>query len=116
MDRVNQGSKDMLKVSLITSLVLVASLLIFGKYLISMFTTTQEIISLGVRQIRILAAGYVAMAITQVFGGIMRGAGDTMPSMWISMFTTVILQVSAWQCRIHAVQYRHVYENCQANQ
>ena len=93
MDRVHQGSKDMLKVSLITSFVLVASLLMFGKYLISMFTTTEEIISLGVRQIRILAAGYVALAITQVFGGIMRGAGDTMPSMWISMFTTVVVRV-----------------------
>ena len=93
MDRVNQGSKDMLKMSLTTSFVLVALLLIFGKYLIGMFTTTEEIIRLGTRQIRILAAGYVAMAITQVFGGIMRGAGDTMPSMWISMFTTVVIRV-----------------------
>ena len=93
MDRVHQGSKDMLKVSLLTSFVLVASLLVFSKYLISMFTITEEIINLGVRQIRILAAGYVAMAITQVFGGIMRGAGDTMPSMWISMFSTVVVRV-----------------------
>ena len=93
MDRVHQGSKDMLKVSLLTSFVLVASLLVFSKHLISMFTITEEIINLGVRQIRILAAGYVAMAITQVFGGIMRGAGDTMPSMWISMFTTVVVRV-----------------------
>ena len=93
MDRVNQGSKDMLKLSLFTSSVLVALLLIFGKYLITMFTSTEEIIVLGIRQIRILAAGYLAMAITQVFGGIMRGAGDTMPSMWISMFTTVVIRV-----------------------
>ncbi|HPQ02856.1 MAG TPA: MATE family efflux transporter, partial [Bacillota bacterium] len=34
-----------------------------------------------------------AMAISQVFGGIMRGAGDTMPSMWISMFTVVVVRV-----------------------
>ena len=33
------------------------------------------------------------MSMTQVFGGIMRGAGDTMPTMWISMFTTVVLRV-----------------------
>ena len=65
MDRVHQGSKDMMKVSLMTSFMLVASLLVFGKHLISMFTTTEEIINLGVRQIRILSAGYVAMAITQ---------------------------------------------------
>jgi len=93
MDRVAQGTKDILKVSLTTSFVLVACLLLFGENLIRMFTTTEEIINLGVRQIRILAAGYVAMAISQVFGGIMRGAGDTMPSMWISMFTVVAVRV-----------------------
>jgi len=93
MDRVNQGAKDILRISLTTSFVLVALLLLFGKNLITMFTTTEEIIRLGVRQIRILAAGYVAMAVSQVFGGIMRGAGDTMPPMWISMFTTVVVRV-----------------------
>jgi putative MATE family efflux protein len=93
MDRVTQGTKDVLKISLSTSFVLVAALLVFGENLIRMFTTTEEIIVLGVRQIRILSAGYVAMAISQIFGGIMRGAGDTMPSMWISMFTTVGVRV-----------------------
>ncbi len=93
MDRVTQGTKDVLKMSLLTSFILVAALLAFGENLIRMFTTTEEIIVLGVRQIRILSAGYIAMAISQIFGGIMRGAGDTMPSMWISMFTTVIIRV-----------------------
>ncbi len=106
-DRVAQGSKDILKVSLLTSFVLVTCLLAFGENLIRMFTSTEEIISLGVRQIRILAAGYVAMAISQVFGGIMRGAGDTMPSMWISIFTTVVVRVPlayllAWLTRSQA--------------
>ena len=33
------------------------------------------------------------MCFTQVFGGIMRGAGDTMPSMWISIITTVVIRI-----------------------
>ena len=41
----------------------------------------------------ILAAGYIAMAVTQSLGGVMRGAGDTMTPMWISMFTTVLVRV-----------------------
>ncbi len=93
MDRVTQGTKDVLRASLTTSLALVSLLLLFGPNLIRMFTTTEEIIVLGARQIRILAAGYVAIAISQVFGGIMRGAGDTMPSMWISLLTTVGVRV-----------------------
>lgn len=90
MDRVDQGSKDMARLSIGTSLLLVALLLLLSKYLMVMFTSTPEVIDLGVRAIRILAVGYVAVAVTQVFGGIMRGAGDTMPSMWISMITVVV--------------------------
>jgi putative MATE family efflux protein len=93
MDRVAQGTKDVLRLSLSTSAVLVSLLLLFGGNLMRMFTTTESIIILATRQIRILAAGYVAMAISQVFGSIMRGAGDTMPSMWISLFTTVVIRV-----------------------
>ena len=45
------------------------------------------------RMMRIIATGYIAMAVTQVLSGVMRGAGDTMTPMWISLFTTVILRV-----------------------
>lgn len=93
MDRVNQGTKDVLKLSLTTSAVLVSLLVLFGGNLIRMFTTTESIIVLGAKMTRILSLGYVAMAISQVFGSIMRGAGDTMPSMWISLFTTVGVRV-----------------------
>ena len=41
----------------------------------------------------ILAVGYIAMAITQSLSGIMRGAGDTMTPMWISLITTVAIRV-----------------------
>ena len=93
MDRVDQGSRVAVIMGLGVSTTLTLLLLIFGGNLIRLFTDTPEIINLGLRQIRILAAGYIAMSMTQVFGGIMRGAGDTMPTMWISMFTTVVLRV-----------------------
>ena len=41
----------------------------------------------------ILAAGYIAMAVTQGLSGIMRGAGDTVTPMWISLITTVLVRV-----------------------
>ena len=40
-----------------------------------------------------MAAGYIAVAVSQVLGGIMRGAGDTVTPMWISMITTVVIRV-----------------------
>lgn len=41
----------------------------------------------------ILAVGYVAMAVTQSLSGVMRGAGDTMTPMWISIATTILIRV-----------------------
>ncbi len=93
LDRVEQGAKAVLKLGLSVSASLTFLLLFFGSNLISLFTETPAIIYLGQRMIKILAVGYIAMCLTQIFGGIMRGAGDTMPSMWISMITTVLFRV-----------------------
>lgn len=93
MDRVEKGTKDGMKIGVIVSAVLVALILIFGKYLVYMFTSTQEVIDTSVHMMRILAVGYIAMAVTQILSGVMRGAGDTMTPMWISIITTVVVRV-----------------------
>ncbi len=93
MDRTEKGTKSGLKMGLGVSVVLVALILLFGKYLMEMFTSTPEVIELGMRMLRILAVGYVAMAVTQILSGTMRGAGDTMTPMWISIITTVVIRV-----------------------
>ena len=46
---------------------------------------------LAVRMMRILAFGYICIAVTQVLGGVMRGAGDTVTPMWISLISTLSL-------------------------
>jgi putative MATE family efflux protein len=107
LDRVDQGSKAAVRLGLSVSTFLTILLLLFGGSLIRLFTDTPEIIALGQRMIRILAAGYIAMSLTQIYGGIMRGAGDTMPSMWISMLTAVVFRVPtayllAWLTRSEA--------------
>ena len=45
------------------------------------------------RMMRILAVGYIAVALNQALSGIMRGAGDAMTPMWISMISTVVIRV-----------------------
>jgi Na+-driven multidrug efflux pump len=57
------------------------------------FTNTQELVNLSMHMMGILALGYIAMAVTQCLSGVMRGAGDTLTPMWISLITTVILRV-----------------------
>ena len=57
------------------------------------FTDTAELVNVGMTMMRILAVGYIAVAVTQCLSGVMRGAGDTMTPMWISLITTVAVRV-----------------------
>ncbi len=92
-DRVHKGVKQGGLMALGFSAVITVVLMFFGKYLFGFFTDTQTLIDLAVRMMRILAVGYLCMSVLQVLGGTMRGAGDTITPMWISIFTTIILRV-----------------------
>jgi len=93
MDRVQEGVKKGLAAGLMVAVVLVAAILLFGENLMRMFTETEEVVNLGVHMMRILAVGYIAMAVTQSLSGVMRGAGDTLTPMWISFITTIIIRM-----------------------
>lgn len=93
MDRVDKGTKDGTMIAVGVSTIITILILIFGKYLMGVFTDTAELVDLSMHMMRILAVGYIAMAVTQSLSGVMRGAGDTMTPMWISLITTVILRV-----------------------
>lgn len=92
-DRVEKGSKQGAIMAVGVSTAITVLILIFGKYLMGLFTTTEELINLGMRMMCILAPGYIAVALSQSLSGVMRGAGDTMTPMWISLVTTVALRV-----------------------
>lgn len=93
LDRVKEGAKQGTAIAMAVSATITILILIFGKYLMEIFTSTTELVNLSVHMMRILAVGYIAMAVTQSLSGVMRGAGDTMTPMWISLFTTVIVRV-----------------------
>ena len=93
MDRVQEGVKEGLRMGLIIAVALVAAILLFGENLMRLFTETDEVVRLGVHMMQILAVGYIAMAVTQSLSGVMRGAGDTMTPMWVSIVTTIVIRM-----------------------
>lgn len=93
LDRVKQGAKQGTLIAVGTSAVITGMILLFGRYLMAIFTSTEELVTLSANMMKILAVGYIAMAVTQSLSGVMRGAGDTVTPMWISMVTTVIIRV-----------------------
>lgn len=92
-ERVSKGARQGTCMAMGTSAAIVVLILIFGKHLMGIFTNTPELVTLSMNMMRILAIGYVAVAVTQTLSGVMRGAGDTMTPMWISMVSTIIIRV-----------------------
>ena len=92
-DRVTKGVKQGTLIGLAFSATITGVLLLFGKYLFSIFTDTTELIDLANRMIRLMAIGYICVSVTQVLGGVMRGAGDTTTPMWVSMISTILIRV-----------------------
>lgn len=92
-DRVSKGAKQGTLLAVACSTIITGIILIFGRSLMSVFTDTKDLVDMSYRLMFILAVGYIAVAVTQSLSGIMRGAGDTMTPMWISLITTVAVRV-----------------------
>lgn len=93
MDRVKQGTKTVVAMSLIFSAVMVASMLLFGSYMLGLFTKTESIIKMSTTFIFILSPGYIVMSLSGSWMGVMRGAGDAVGPMWLSLINSVILRI-----------------------
>ena len=92
-DRVGLGVRHGGMIASMTSAVITLILLFFSPILFGFFTKTPELIDLATNMIRIMAVGYICMSLTQVIGGVMRGCGDTVTPMWVSIIQTIVLRV-----------------------
>ncbi|HZK10484.1 MAG TPA: MATE family efflux transporter [Clostridia bacterium] len=93
MDRVIEGTKQGTALALISSISLTAIILIFGHELMMLFTNTSELADYALKLMYIIAPGYIFFSITQSLGGVMRGAGDTLTPMWISIFLILVVRI-----------------------
>jgi Na+-driven multidrug efflux pump len=97
-DRVRTGFRIILTVSLATSAVILVLIYIFGGDLLKMFIDMKSPDAPADHCIgRPCPAHYglvlLIMAVTQASSGVMRGAGDTLPVMWITIVATVFMRV-----------------------
>lgn len=94
MDRVLEGKKQGLRLAIGTSLILTLVIVVFGRSLMRLFSDTPELIQYGMRMLLLLVPGYIAMSVTQTLSGVMRGAGDTLTPMYVSIITAVVIRIS----------------------
>ncbi len=93
MDRVLTGTRHITFAAMGISAFLSMLILVFGKNLMRIFTSTDQLVDMSYHVMTILLVGYIAMEVTQCLSGVMRGAGDTMTPMWISLFNSVVMRV-----------------------
>ncbi len=94
LDRVRRGARQGTLIALITSAALTVAILLFGRGIMHIFTDETALIDQGMELMKILALGYIAMSVTQCLSGVMRGAGDTVTPMAISIFVSVFIRVT----------------------
>ena len=93
MDRVSEGARKGTLTAMAISAVVTGLILVFGRPIMGLFTKTEKLIDLSCHMMQIMAAGYIIIEITQCLSGIMRGAGDTVRPMWISIATSIAIRI-----------------------
>ena len=93
LDRVTQGTKQCIMMSVGTSIVMVSLVLLFGRHIAGLFTQTQEAVDLTMQMLLILAVGYIAFSASNILWGVIRGAGDAISPLWASIINSVIIRL-----------------------
>jgi len=92
-ERVSRGHRSAMILSAGFSLVITVVVLIFGRQLMGIFSTDPEVIEIGVEYLIIVGIFYVLFGIMMINNGVMRGAGDVMVPMLITIAALWLVRV-----------------------
>jgi len=93
IDRIRKGLSSTMLMSGIFSVVISIFVVIFGAQLMSMFTSDGEVIRIGAEYLQIVGLFYILFTIMFAYTGVFRGAGDTMVTMLISLFSLWLFRI-----------------------
>ena len=96
-DRVKNGYVATLKMNLIITLILSSIILIFPGWIMKAFSPDINIINIGKEYLYVVAAFYLVFTTMFINMGVMRGAGDTIIPMFITLFSLWLIRIPlAW--------------------
>ncbi len=97
IERIKSGFISTLKMSSLISITVSAFVLLGSGFLMNLFTNDTEVIRIGKEYLMIVGAFYVIFSAMFSISGVMRGAGDTLIPMFISLIALWIIRIpSAW--------------------
>jgi putative MATE family efflux protein len=94
-ERVRSGLIATLKMTTIISISISLIAIFFSDKLMGIFTTDENVIAIGARYLIIVSSFYVMFSTLFVFNSVMRGAGDTLIPMFITLLALWVVRIPA---------------------
>ena len=93
IERVKSGFLATFYMSATVSVLVTIIVLLFGRYLMSLFTTDLNVISIGNEYLVIISSFYLVFTVLFLTNGVLRGAGDTLIPMFITLISLWLIRV-----------------------
>jgi len=97
LDRVRKGLNFTLIMSSIVAIIVTILVSIFAHDLMELFTKDSKVVEIGANYLWIVSSFYIAFTLMFIFTGVLRGAGDTLIPMFITLFSLWVIRIPiAW--------------------
>ena len=91
-DRVRRGTRDCLFMTLGALMLLSVFIVCVGKYLFGIFTNDAEVISIGLRMVRVISPTYWVFAFIEIYSASLRAQGSVLVTTLMTMTGVCILR------------------------
>ena len=92
IDRAKKGTKTAVLLAYAGTAVIVAALMLFASDALKLFNSDPDVIHYGRLFILYLSPFYIPFCASQIYAGALRGAGNSLPPMLITIFSFVIFR------------------------
>jgi putative MATE family efflux protein len=92
-DRVHAAIRTGLVMSTIIAVTISGIVILFSRSLLRLFTTDAAVISIGRNYLLIVGGFYLAFMLMFIFNGALRGAGDTLIPMFITLLSLWVIRI-----------------------
>ncbi|HNZ43816.1 MAG TPA: MATE family efflux transporter [Bacteroidales bacterium] len=93
VDRVKNGYRATLLMTAVFSIVITFVAILFGSQIMSLFTDSGEVVSIGHSYLVIVCSFYILFSTMITTQGLIRGAGDTLIPMFITLMSLWLLRI-----------------------
>jgi putative MATE family efflux protein len=93
IERIRKGYQSTLLMSNLFCILMTVIIVVFGSELMRLFTTDLKVIAIGEKYLIIVSSFYLLFSTLFTTNGVLRGAGDTLIPMFITLFSLWIIRI-----------------------